>query len=73
VNSRYIKVAVKRKIWKRDEARCQFVSSNSHRCEEKHGLQLDHIQPFALGGPATEENLRLLCGAHNRGRNKQGP
>lgn len=68
VNSRYVRAQVKRKIWKRDEARCQFKSPNGHQCNETHGLQLDHIQPYALGGPATEENLRLLCGAHNRWR-----
>lgn len=71
VNSRYIKAAVKRKIWKRDEGRCQFIGKNGHRCQETHGLQLDHIQPLALGGPTTEENLRLLCGAHNRWRSRR--
>jgi hypothetical protein len=68
VNSRYIRVATKRKIWKRDEGRCQFIAKEGHHCEETHGLQLDHIQPFALGGTSTAENLRLLCGAHHRWR-----
>jgi hypothetical protein len=31
--------------------------------------QIDHIQPWALGGPTTQENGRLLCGFHNRMRN----
>jgi hypothetical protein len=35
--------------------------------------QIDHIQPWALGGPTTQENGRLLCGAHNRMRNQRPP
>ena len=33
---------------------------------ERRNLQIDHIQPFALGGGAEKENLRALCGKHNR-------
>jgi hypothetical protein len=33
--------------------------------------QVDHIQPWALGGLTTQENGRLLCGYHNRLRNHQ--
>jgi hypothetical protein len=33
--------------------------------------QVDHVQPFALGGPTTQENGRLLCGYHNRLRHDQ--
>ena len=69
VNSRHIPAPLKRKIWKRDEGKCQYRSPDGHQCQERHGLQLDHIEPFAKGGPSTEENLRLLCGAHNRHRN----
>ncbi|PYV07875.1 MAG: hypothetical protein DMG07_27350, partial [Acidobacteria bacterium] len=29
-------------------------------------LEFDHIVPFAAGGEATVENLRLLCRVHNR-------
>jgi hypothetical protein len=35
--------------------------------------QVDHIQPFAVGGPTTQENGRLLCGVHNRLRNQRPP
>jgi hypothetical protein len=69
VNSRYIPAPTKRTVWKRDQGRCQFISKDGHQCRESHGLQLDHIKPFALGGLNTGENLRLLCGAHNRWRN----
>lgn len=58
---RYIPAATRRFVWKRDRGECQV-------CQTRHGLQLDHIRPFAEGGPNTPENLRLLCGAHNRDR-----
>ncbi|MDR3648873.1 MAG: DUF222 domain-containing protein [Acidimicrobiales bacterium] len=35
--------------------------------------QVDHIVPFAAGGPTIEENGRLLCGFHNRLRNGRPP
>lgn len=65
---RHIPAPIKRIIWKRDQGRCQYKSPDGHQCNETHGLQLDHIKPFALGGASSEENLRLLCGAHNRFR-----
>lgn len=30
------------------------------------GTEVDHIQPRALGGTDTAENLQLLCGWHHR-------
>ncbi len=35
--------------------------------------EIDHIQPWALGGPTTQENGRLLCTFHNRLRNQRPP
>jgi Domain of unknown function (DUF222)/HNH endonuclease len=35
--------------------------------------QVDHIQPWALGGPTTQENGRLLCPGHNGQRNQRPP
>jgi hypothetical protein len=35
--------------------------------------QVDHIQPYSLGGLTTQENGRLLCGRHNRMRNQGVP
>jgi hypothetical protein len=35
--------------------------------------QVDHIQPYSLGGLTTQENGRLLCGEHNRMRNQRPP
>jgi hypothetical protein len=43
-------------------------------CEAPPGAcEADHIVPYALGGPTTQENGRLLCGYHNRLRNQRPP
>ena len=65
VNSRYIPADVRRTVWQRDEARCTFEEVNGRRCAERAGLEIHHEQAFALGGPPTVENLRLVCRAHN--------
>jgi hypothetical protein len=63
--SRYISRGIRAAIWKRDESKCQYRSNDGRLCGETHFLEIDHCQPFALGGPSTEENLRLLCRTHN--------
>ena len=65
VNSRYVPAGVRRAVWQRDEARCTFENANGRRCAERAGLELHHEYAFALGGPPTVENLRLVCRAHN--------
>ena len=35
--------------------------------------QVDHIIPYAEGGPTTQENGRILCSFHNRLRNQRPP
>ncbi len=68
--SRHIPTAVKNLIWKRDQGCCQFFDSKSKRkCGSKYQVQLDHIHPFRHLGDHSVENLRLLCGKHNRARN----
>lgn len=64
-NTRYIPVEVKRQVWKRDQGQCSF-NCGGKRCGAKHFLEFDHIKPFALGGEATAENLRLRCRTHNQ-------
>jgi hypothetical protein len=64
-SSRYIPVEVKRRVWKRDGGQCSF-ECNGRNCTSKHYLEFDHIVPFALGGQATVENLRVRCRAHNQ-------
>lgn len=66
VNSRYIPRAVVREVHERDAGQCTFVSSDGKRCCARGFLELHHHDvPFAKGGKATAENLRLVCRAHN--------
>lgn len=65
--SRYIPQPIKQFVWRRDNAQCAYVDSKTkRRCEGKRQLELDHIQPFALDGETSTENLRLTCRAHNQ-------
>ena len=50
----------------RDGHRCTYVGRNGRRCTATHDLQIDHIKPRVLGGTHEPQNLRVLCGAHNR-------
>ena len=64
--SRHIPDEVRDMIFVRDGGQCSFVAADGTRCQCRKGLQVDHIQPFAAGGTHHPDNLRLLCGAHNR-------
>lgn len=58
---------VKRTVRRRDEERCVFVSRDGVRCGERRFLQFDHVVPWSLGGRSDDaDNIRLLCGSHNR-------
>ena len=50
----YIGAKIRREIWQRANKKCSL-------CGSAHRLQIDHIQPLALGGTNAKENLRLLC------------
>jgi hypothetical protein len=64
--SRVIPRAVRREVFARDGGRCTFVSDDSQRCEARGFIEVHHHDvPFARGGAATVENLRLACRAHN--------
>lgn len=63
-SSRRIPAGVRRSVWRRDGGRCTFLGT-AGRCGETRGLEIDHIVPWARGGNSDEENLRLLCRAHN--------
>ena len=64
--TRYIPQKIKDIVFKRDGGRCSFVGRNGRRCNSAWNLQYDHIVPFGKGGDNSPENLRLLCGRHNR-------
>lgn len=60
-NLRYIPAKIKREVYLRDHGQCTHP-----QCHSKKFLEYDHIQPLALGGETTIQNLRLLCKAHNQ-------
>jgi len=64
--SRHIPERVRDEVYTRDKGRCAYVGATGRRCGSKQALQIDHIEPFARGGPAIAANLRLLCAEHNR-------
>lgn len=50
------------------ELRRRVMARDGHACVEcgaTDDLALDHIFPWSLGGPDTEENLRVLCRSCN--------
>lgn len=57
--------AVKRAVWVRDLGRCAFVGAGGHRCNERRFVEFHHLDPYALGGEATVENIQLRCRQHN--------
>ncbi len=62
-----IPAQTKRVVWQRDKGKCTFQDPLTKRCcESQKFLQIDHIQPVALGGGNEIENLRLLCFEHNQ-------
>jgi hypothetical protein len=68
VTARLFSGATRRAIELRDRTCTHpFCDVRAERC------QIDHIVPYALGGPTTQENGRVLCGFHNRLRNQRPP
>jgi hypothetical protein len=68
VTARFFTGATRRAIELRDQ-RCThpYCDLPAEYC------QVDHIIPYADGGPTTQENGRVLCGFHNRLRNGRPP
>lgn len=63
--TRYIPARVRHAVWKRDGGRCVG-------CGTTVNLHLDHRTPFIHGGPASVENLRLVCANSNLRRGASG-
>jgi hypothetical protein len=71
LNSRRIDNATRRAVFERDGLRCTYVAESGRRCEAQAFLELDHVDPRALGGSNGADNLRVLCRAHNQLRAEQ--
>jgi hypothetical protein len=63
--SRYVPESVRREVYRRDGGECSYVGVEGKRCGSRWDLEIDHIEPHALGGRSEVRNLRLLCRAHN--------
>lgn len=65
-DSRYVPAEVRREVWRRDRGQCTYVSPDGKRCEERSGLEYDHIDAYGKDGSSkTAANIRLRCRAHN--------
>lgn len=66
-NPRYIPAATRRYIYQKGLGRCTYQDPvTKRRCSSRHLIQVDHKTPVFFGGGSTADNLRLLCGPHNR-------
>lgn len=64
--SRHIPADVKRAVSERDAGRCVFIGKDGRLCGSRAFLEFHHVRPYAEGGEATVENIRLACALHNR-------
>jgi hypothetical protein len=64
--SRYVPATVRREVWTRDAGRCQWPLESGGICGSTLRPELDHVRPWARGGPTTADNLRVLCDVHNQ-------
>ncbi|HET7489778.1 MAG TPA: HNH endonuclease signature motif containing protein [Acidimicrobiales bacterium] len=75
--SRPIDVGMRRRLFAGATRRAVEVRDQGCRhpsCDEPaERCQVDHVLPWAAGGPTTIANGRLACGPHNRPRNRRGP
>ena len=65
-DSRHIPAGVKRIVWLRDGGRCAFVAASGRRCDARRHLDFHHVDPYAVGGKPTPENIQLRCGTHDQ-------
>jgi hypothetical protein len=66
VHTRHIPAAIERAVVERDEFQCTFVSPDGRRCQERGGLEFEHLEGFARTGRHTVEGITLRCEAHNQ-------
>ncbi|MDX6659950.1 MAG: hypothetical protein QOJ55_772 [Solirubrobacteraceae bacterium] len=73
--SRVIDVGVQRRIFAGATRRAVIIRDREcfhDTCDEPaEDAQIDHIQPWAAGGPTTQANGRAACGFHNRDRHRR--
>ena len=57
--------AIRKRVLRRDNNRCQVVGCDAHATE------VDHILPVSKGGTDSMVNLRSLCSDHHRIKSEQ--
>jgi hypothetical protein len=57
--------AEKRAVWVRDLGRCRYIGPSGHRCNERRFVEFHHVDPYALGGETSMDNIELRCRRHN--------
>jgi hypothetical protein len=62
----HIPAQVRRAVMERSGGRCEWVFDDGERCNSAYQVEVDHIEPKALGGRATIENTRAACRGHNQ-------
>ena len=64
--SRHCSAQTERAVWVRAQSRCEHVElETGHRCDETRRLELDHVIPYAISHDSSEQNIELVCTAHN--------
>jgi 5-methylcytosine-specific restriction endonuclease McrA len=62
----HVPAHVKREVLRRAGGRrCEWILPSGERCDCRRMLEFDHVEPLALGGKSTIENVRLVCRSHN--------
>jgi 5-methylcytosine-specific restriction endonuclease McrA len=61
----HIPNAMRHKVWQRDKGRCTHDLGHGHTCGDRYMVEIDHLIPWAKGGPHTVDNLALKCRRHN--------
>jgi hypothetical protein len=64
--SRYIPASVREEVVARAGYQCEYRGPGGTRCTQRTRLEVDHKGLFSNGGTHEKENLRALCGRHNR-------
>ncbi len=63
---KYISIHTKRDLLQKANQQCEYVDHKSQqKCTSRFQLEIDHIQPLAIGGSDEVRNLRVLCRIHN--------
>jgi hypothetical protein len=66
VVTRHIPDAIKREVFERDGGQCTYVSDEGRRCEERGGLEFEHLEGFARTRRHAVDALTLHCRVHNQ-------